>query len=67
MISFSTAQNQRIHIEILDLQGKKLKTIYTGNHVGQQSYSWQADVPKGMYLCRVATENGIVSKSLIIN
>jgi hypothetical protein len=66
MISFSAAQNQRITIEILDLQGKKIRSIYSGNHVGQQRYPWQVDVPKGMYLCRVTTENGIFTKSLII-
>jgi len=66
MISFSAAYNQQITIEILDLQGKKIRTIYAGNHAGQLSYSLQADVPKGLYLCRVATENGILTKSLII-
>ena len=67
MISFSAAHNQQISVEILDLQGKKIRNIYAGNHDGDQSFFWQVDVPKGMYLCRVATENGILTKSLIIN
>jgi hypothetical protein len=66
-ISFSAAHNQQISVEILDLQGKKIRNIYAGNHDGEQSFFWQVDVPKGMYLCRVATENGILTKSLIIN
>jgi Secretion system C-terminal sorting domain len=66
MISFSTMQNQQISIELLDVQGKKMRDIYTGYHIGQHSYSWQVDVPKGLYLCRVKSENGIVTKPLII-
>ena len=66
LISFSSSQNQLITIEILDLLGKKIRDIYSGNHSLQQSYPWQVDIPKGMYICRVATKNGIVTKSLII-
>jgi ribosomal protein S8 len=66
MITFSAAQSQTISIELLDLVGRKLRTIYSGNHIGQQSYSWQVDIPKGIYICRVAAESGIVTQSLII-
>jgi hypothetical protein len=66
LISFSSAQNHPIMIEILDLLGKKIREIYSGNHVGQQSYFWEVDIPKGMYICRVSSKSGIVTKSLVI-
>jgi len=66
VISFSSPINQRISIEVVDLLGKKQRDVYSGNHFGTQSYTWQVDIPKGIYVCRVSTENGIVTKSLII-
>jgi len=66
VISFSSPINQRISIEVYDLLGKKQCDVYSGNHFGEQSYTWQVDIAKGIYVCRVSTENGIVTKSLII-
>jgi len=66
VISFSSLINQRISIEVVDLLGKKQCDVYIGNHFGTQSYIWQVDIAKGIYVCRVLTENGIVTKSLII-
>ena len=66
VISFYSPINQRISIEVVDLLGKKQCDVYTGNHFGTQSYIWQVDIAKGIYVCRVSTENGIVTKSLII-
>ena len=66
VISFSSPINQRISIEVYDLLGKKQCDVYSGNHFGEQSYTWQVDIAKGIYVCRVSIENGIVTKSLII-
>jgi len=66
VISFSSPINQRISIEVFDMLGKKMVEIYAGNHIGEQSYTWQVDIAKGIYVCRVRTENGIVTKSIII-
>ena len=66
LISFSSAQSQHITIEILDLLGKKVRDIYSGNHSLHQSYPWQVDVPQGLYICRVSTKDGITTKSIII-
>jgi hypothetical protein len=65
-ISFYSAQNQQITIEVLDVLGRKVSDIYSGYHVGQHSYSWQVNIPEGTYICRVVAEKGIVTKSFFI-
>jgi hypothetical protein len=55
-----------ITIEIIDINGKSIQQIYHGEQNGKQLYTWGANVPKGIYYCRILTENKSISKPIII-
>jgi hypothetical protein len=65
-ISFSAQGTLRIRIELLDVLGRTVREIYSGTHTGEQSYTWQTDVPKGLYLLRLNSEKGQFTQSIII-
>jgi hypothetical protein len=65
-IFFASHGNQRIRIELLDVLGRSIREIYSGYHAGEHTYIWQADVPKGLYLLRLTSENGQLTQSVII-
>ncbi len=63
---FASPRHQQIRIELLDGLGRSVREIYSGAHVGEQTYSFQVNVPKGTYLLRLSGENGQLIKSIII-
>ncbi len=65
-ISFSYPSIQHIRIEILDLVGRTLHEVYNGKHLGEQRYGWQPNVPSGMYLVRLRSENGMLTQTIVI-
>jgi hypothetical protein len=65
-ISFSVQATQHIRLELLDVLGRSIREIFNGTHMGEQSYTWQIDVPKGHYLLRLDSENGQLTQSIII-
>jgi hypothetical protein len=77
-IQFSTSkQNTHLKIDLLDLSGRKIKTIAEGNYdEGNHQLNFSAkDLPKGIYLLRLQmnssfptqkTNPGMVTKKLII-
>lgn len=55
------APGQSVQVEVFDLSGKKLHAFSLRNPDGAATPLWTADrFPKGIYLVRLATENGEV-------
>jgi len=65
-VEYRTSREGRIAIELLDLHGRVLRSIYNGLHQGKSTYSWSADLPGGMYVCRITSEHKIISKPFVI-
>ena len=65
-IVFTSPTHQQIRIELLDGLGRSVREIYSGPHLGEQTYTLQADVPKGLYLLRLSGENGQLTQSILI-
>jgi hypothetical protein len=65
-IQYTTGFNTFITIEIIDANGKPIQQVYQGEHNSSQLYTWDANVPKGIYYCRISTDNKSISKPIII-
>jgi hypothetical protein len=65
-IQYITGFNTFITIEIIDANGKPIKQVYQGEHISSQLYTWDSNVPKGIYYCRILTDNKSISKPIII-
>jgi hypothetical protein len=65
-IVFASQTHQHIRIQLLDILGRSVREIYSGPHEGEQTYTFQADVPKGLYLLRLIKDNGQLTQSILI-
>ena len=65
-IFFISHTRQQIRIELLDVLGRTIREIYSGSHTGENTYTWQADVPLGLYLLRLSSDNGQLTQSILI-
>jgi len=63
-----TSQNEeRITIELLDATGRSIANIYNGMHQGKQAYTQNLDVPAGLYFCRITAEGKTSTKPFVVN
>lgn len=65
-IEYWTLNESKITIELLDLSGKIVRTIFDGIHQGKQTYTWTKDLPSGMYLCRIVSKSKSITKPFVI-
>lgn len=65
-LRFNSNINLNIQIDIIDINGKIVSSIYNGNHDGEKTYQWTNNVNKGIYFCRLTTDHKIISKPIII-
>jgi hypothetical protein len=65
-MEYFSQQESKITIELLDLNGKLVRSIFEGMHQGKQTYTWTKDLPSGMYLCRIVSKNKNISKPFLI-
>jgi len=65
-LRFNSNINLNIHIDIIDINGKIVSSIYNGNHDGEKTYQWTNNVNQGIYFCRLTTDHKIISKPIII-
>ena len=56
----------KISIELLDLNGKVVRTVFEGSHQGKQTYTWTKDLPSGYYLCRIVSASKSITKPFVI-
>jgi hypothetical protein len=64
---FYSINNENIKIEIVDINGRIISEIFNGNHTGDRTYQWINNVEKGIYYCKIITDDAIISKPIIIN
>ena len=65
-VEFGSLRAGKISIELLDLNGKVLRTVFEGTHQGKQTYTWTKDLPSGYYLCRIISESKSITKPFVI-
>jgi len=72
-VKFSMNDQSQMTLEILDLFGKKVKTLASGIYpAGNSSIDWDgtgengAQVPAGVYLCRFTTSKKTITKQMLL-
>jgi hypothetical protein len=67
-IHFEIPQTGHVTIEVYDIQGRKLSTLYDGiSSAGKHDLIWNAaNQPSGIYFCRMTIENESVSKMITL-
>lgn len=67
-VSLNTETVKDIEIEVLDMIGKKVMTIYQGEtSIGTNNYSVNtSNISKGVYFINIRSENNLISKKLIL-
>jgi hypothetical protein len=65
-VEYGSLRAGKISIELLDLNGKVLLTVFEGTHQGKQTYTWTKDLPSGYYLCRIISESKSITKPFVI-
>jgi len=71
LIQFNLPKNQNINLAIYDLNGREIKTLFSGSKsAGQYTLSWDGSdrnghqVASGVYLYRLMTDHSSISKKL---
>jgi len=65
-MEYWSLNESKITIELLDLSGKIVRTVFEGIHQGKQTYTWTKDLPSGMCLCRIVSKNKSITKPFAI-
>ncbi len=65
-MEYWSLNESQITIELLDLSGKIVRTVFEGIHQGKEKYTWTKDLPSGMYLCRIVSKNKSITKPFLI-
>jgi hypothetical protein len=65
-VKYWSSRAGKISIELLDLNGKVVRSVYEGSHQGKQTYTWTKDLPSGYYLCRIISESKSITKPFVI-
>ncbi|MBM3164652.1 MAG: T9SS type A sorting domain-containing protein [Bacteroidetes bacterium] len=66
-VQFHTEDASYITMEILDQEGRRLSEIYSGNHQGLHTYTWNAELAKGVFYCRISSKNYTITKPFTIS
>lgn len=56
----------KISIELVDMNGKLVRTVFEGTHHGKQTYTWTNDLPSGVYVCRIVSKYKSISQPVVI-
>ena len=65
-MEYWSLNESQITIELLDLSGKIVRSVFEGTHQGKVKYTWTKDIPSGMYLCRIVSNNKSITKPFVI-
>jgi hypothetical protein len=65
-IEYWSLYESNINIELLDVSGKIVRSVFEGFHQGKKTYTWTKDLPNGMYLCRIVSKNKSITKPFVI-
>ena len=67
-IRFEILNSGHVSLDIFDIQGKKVASLFDGpSEAGQHDIVWNASpYPSGIYLCRLVTDNRTISKMITL-
>ena len=65
-MEYWSLNESKITIELLDVSGKIVRSVFEGIHQGKKTYTWTKDLPSGMYLCRIVSKNKSITKPFVI-
>jgi hypothetical protein len=65
-VQFQTEAMSNIKLEIISGEGKKLHEMYSGNHEGLQTYTWNSNLSNGVYYCRILLDKKTITKPFIV-
>lgn len=69
-ITFSSMIEGQFELDILDALGKKITTIYVGKQQQQTTFQWTPSSSgngiKGLYFCRLRTQNTTIVKKILL-
>lgn len=65
-VEYGSLRAGKISIDLLDLNGKVVRTVFEGTHQGKQTYTWTKDLPSGYYLCRIVSASKSITKPFFI-
>jgi hypothetical protein len=69
-ILFILPEDDNVNLEVYDLTGKLLQTLYKGEAVAGQEYNFEfsgSDLPTGIYVYRLTTTGGVFTGKMILN
>ena len=66
ILEYWSSNESKVTIELLDMSGKIIRSLFDGIHQGKQIYTWTKDLPGGIYYCRIITKSKIITKPFII-
>ncbi len=69
-IAFTIAQSSRVTLEVFDMRGQKVATLFDKEaHTGQE-YTLRFDgtnLPNGVYICRLVTASDVLTEKVLIS
>lgn len=65
-MEYMSLKEGKITIELLDVSGKIVRSVFEGVHQGKKTYTWTKDLPSGIYLCRVASNYKSITQPFVI-
>jgi len=65
-VQFTSTMSNDVTIDVIDLNGKVIETLFQGQHLGEQTYQWNSNVQAGVYYCRIVTQNKVITKPITI-
>lgn len=67
-INYASNFSGKISISVIDMNGKQVEAIYSGEHNMETEIVWNAkqNNPSGKYLIKIVTENKVITKPIII-
>jgi len=68
-VTFSVEEPQQVQVEVYDMAGRHIKTVFNQNAAGTQEYRMQFDgtsLPNGVYMYRMTTESEVIIDKFMI-
>ena len=65
-VEYWSSRTGKISIQLIDLNGKVVSSVFEGSHQGKQTYTWTKDLPSGYYLCRIVSASKSITKPFVI-
>jgi hypothetical protein len=69
-IVFTLPQNDKVRLEVYDLSGKLIQTLFNGDVSGEQEYKVEFDgsaLTDGIYIYKMTTNDGVITGKMILN